>query len=63
MTIVQIRGYFDETRREFYEPEGLSDHLLLTVHKCGHSFPDEYKRIAYPRLRSYFNSRPSRCHK
>ena len=62
-TIEQIRGYFDETRREFYEPEGLSDHLLLTVHKCGHSFPDEYKRIAYPRLRSYFSSSPGRCHK
>ena len=41
-TIEQIRGYFDETRSEFYVPEGLSDHLLLTVHECGHSFPDEY---------------------
>ena len=54
--IEQIRGYFDEARREFYEPEGLSDHLFLTVVKCGHSFPDEYKRIAYRRLRSYFDA-------
>lgn len=55
-TIAQIRGYFEEARSEFYEPDGLSDHLLLTVFECGHSFPDEYKRIAYRRLRSYFDA-------
>ena len=60
-TIAQIRGYFEEARREFYEPEGLSEHLLLTVQKCGHSFPDEYKRIAYPRLRSYFDAGLAGC--
>lgn len=54
--IAQIRGYFEEARSEFYDREGLSDHLSLTVCKCGHSFPDEYKREAFSRLRSYFNA-------
>ena len=54
--IEQIRGYFDEARREFYEPKGLSDHLYLAVQKCGHSFPNEYKSEAFSRLRSYFNA-------
>ena len=56
MSTRQEREYFEEARSEFYEPDGLSDHLLLTVFECGHSFPDKYKRIAYRRLRSYFDA-------
>ena len=54
-TIERIQSYFDDARRGFYEPLGLSDHLLLAVQECGHCFPAEYKLEAYARLRSYFN--------
>ncbi|MCE2440507.1 MAG: hypothetical protein J4F39_13905 [Candidatus Latescibacteria bacterium] len=54
-TIERIRCYFEEARREFHEPERLSDHLSLLVQECGHCFPFEYKLEAYSRLRIYFN--------